>query len=90
MSNSTGLIVSCIILLLIFYSATSGAEFTVNKDQIFNDILSNKELFNGEQYSTLKHKFSWMDAGIYTDVRGLIRSGKLNKENLEIIFRKTV
>lgn len=90
MSNSDGLIISVIILLLIFYTTSSHTGFTVNKDQIFNDILSNKKLFDGEQYSDLKHKFSWMDAGIYTDVRGLIRSGKLNKDNLEVIFRKTV
>ena len=91
MSNSTGLIVAVIILLLIVYLGNSKtASFTVNKDQMYSDILDNKELFIGEHFSSLKRKITWMDAGIYTDVRNLIRSGNLNKQNFEIIFRRTV
>lgn len=89
MENSTGLIIAVIILLLILnVSRQSG--FTANKDQIFNDIMDNKDLFSGEQYSKLKHKFDWMDAGIYNDVKQLIRKDQCNKGNLDIIFRKTV
>ncbi len=88
MSNSTGLIVVVILLLLIINTSKQG--FEVNREQMFNDILENKHLFSGEQYITLKRKFSWMDAGIYMDVRHLIRNGRCNKDNLDIIFRKTV
>lgn len=89
LSNSAGLIVVVIILFLL-YQTTQMAGFTVNKTQIIDDIIENKELFYGEQFSNLKSKLSWMDAGIYMDVRGLIRSNNFDRKNLEIIFRSKV
>ena len=89
MSNSTGLIVAVIILILL-YQTTQTAGFTVNKNQIIDDIIENKDLFYGEQFSNLKSKLSWMDAGIYADVRSLMRSGNFDRKNLEIIFRHKV
>lgn len=89
MENSTGLIVAVILLLLIL-NLSNTAGFIVNRDQIFDDILNNKQLFEEEQYTLLKQKFDWMDAGIYTDVRQLIRKDQCTKDNLEIIFRKSV
>jgi hypothetical protein len=89
MSNSTGIIIIMILLVLIFqYSSYAG--FSIDKDQILNDILDNQDLFKGEQYLKLKNKFNWMDAGIYNDVRLLIRENQLNKQNLNVVFRKTV
>ena len=89
MSNSTGLIVAVIILILL-YQTTQTAGFTVNKNQIIDDIIENKDLFYGEQFSKLKSKLLWMDAGIYADVRSLMRSGNFDRKNLEIIFRQKV
>jgi len=89
MSNSTGIIIIMILFVLIFqYSSYAG--FSIDKDQILNDILDNQDLFKGEQYSKLKNKLNWMDAGIYNDVRLLIRKNQLNKQNLNVIFRKKV
>jgi hypothetical protein len=90
MSNSIGLIVAVIILILL-YQTTQTAGFTVvNKNQIIDDIIENKDLFYREQFSKLKSKLSWMDAGIYADVRSLMRSGNFDRKNLEIIFRQKV
>lgn len=89
MSNSTGIIIIVILLILIKYCANP-AGLAVNKNQIIRGIIDDKSLFISGDYNKLRNKHSWMDAGIYNDARMLIRQNKFDKKNLQTIFRKEV
>ena len=85
MSNNIGLIVVLIIILLIL-DIPNNSSFVVNREKMYDEVIEHKELFNGAQFSTLRNKVPWVDAGVYSDVRALIRQGRLNKQDFNIIF----
>jgi hypothetical protein len=91
MENEHGFIIIGILLLLIYLGHSKRGYFSLpsDKELMAQDIIKNKDLFVGQNYVKLKSAIPWMDAGIYNDVKQLIRDKKvLNSETLSVIFRQ--
>lgn len=71
-------IIVAIILVLFFIVKHNKTEsFSVNKPELYNQIIKHQELFEGQNYSKLKSKIPLMDASIYSDVKSLKIDKKL-------------
>lgn len=93
MDNIYGIIIIIIIAIIFYinYKNKGGFALPPDKSVMYNTIIQNKELFTGSNYQELKSRITWMDAGIYNDVKQLIREKKqLNQNNLSVIFRKSI
>ena len=90
MDNFYGIVIICVLLYL-FFVKVNFAGFSNDKSAMYEEIIKHKDLFDGQNYSKLKKKITWMDAGIYNDVKLLtVNKTSLNHENLSVIFRKNL
>ena len=93
MDNTCGIIVILVILILIYLKHYNKASFIVPSDKVvmYETIIKNKDLFVGQDYIKVKSQIPWVDAGIYYDVKQLIRDRKpLNYDTLSVIFRSNI
>ena len=56
------------------------------RERMADQIMRNKNVFLKTDLSVIQSQMPWMDAVVYEDVRGLIRGGKLNGENLNRVL----
>ena len=80
-----------IALIVIFYLTkylpTDKASFGVNKNELCSQIIKHQELFDGQNYSTLKSHIPNLDAAIYSDVKSLrLKKIPLSPTTLSVIF----
>ena len=88
MDNIYGVII--IILLIIVYINYNKAGFNMTNDRVYitSTIIENIDEFKHNNYSNVKKKIPWIDAGIYADVRKLLSNNKpINNNTLSVIFR---
>jgi hypothetical protein len=86
----TGVKIVFVIALLVFCICrmNNKREYLTNKptteqtEDIYNEVVKNKEYFKENNYNTVKAKFDWIDPVLYEDVRILHLNGKLTKNNL--------
>jgi hypothetical protein len=93
MGDHYSIIIIVILLILIYIVHNKKETFAMpsDKSMMYKDIINNKNHFVNKNYKELKALMPWMDAGIYYDVRQLIRNNEpINFDTLPIIFRRDV
>ena len=93
MDNKVGIAIIIALVLLLYLCNKSQAPFVVPADKalMYNEIIRHQGLFAGQNYELIKSKIPWMDAGMYHDVKQLIRKKvPLDYNSLSIIFRSNV
>lgn len=93
MDDNCSIIIIIILLILIYIVHNQKESFALPSDKslMYKTIINNKDLFFTKSYIEIKSLMPWMDAGIYYDVRQLIRNNRpINFDTLSIIFRRDV
>ncbi len=80
-------VVCVIVIIYLLYDNSKRSAFTVDKASLFQEIISNQDLFKGQNYDKLKSKMKWMDASIYIGVKHLIANNiPINEKTLSTIL----
>ena len=81
----TFVVICIIVIIYLIYDSSKRSGFEVDRATLYKEIISNKDLFKGQNYDKLKSKMKWIDASIYTSVKGMIaQNTPINESTLSM------